>query len=49
MASLSYQDKYAWYGLRENPSFDQMLRSTRKPVRIPIPSREAKWYALSPY
>ena len=49
MAALSYQDKFAWYGLRETPTYDQMLGSVRKPVRIPIPSREAKWYALSPY
>jgi len=49
MATLSYADKFAWYGLRENPTYDQLLQTVRKPVRIPIPSREAKWYALSPY
>ena len=49
MATLSYTDKFAWYGLRENPTYDQMLHTVRKPVRLPIPSREAKWYALSPY
>jgi hypothetical protein len=47
--TLSYTDKFAWYGLRENPTYDQLLSTVRKPVRIPIPSREAKWYATGIY
>jgi hypothetical protein len=47
-ASLSYKDQYAW-GLRVNPTFDQLLQSTKKPLRIPQPDRSAKWFALSNY
>jgi len=49
MASLSFTDKFAWYGLRENPTYEQLLHTVRKPTRIPIPSREAKWHATSIY
>ena len=49
MAQLNYTDKTAWYGLREVPTYDQMLQSVRKPTRIPIPDRSAKWYATGPY
>ena len=49
MATLSYHDKFAWYGLRETPTYDQMLSSVRKPLHIPIPSREAKWIATGIY
>jgi len=49
MATLSFTDKFAWYGLRENPTYDELLHTVRKPVRIPVPSREAKWYATSIY
>ena len=41
--TLSYTDKFGWYGLRVNPTYDELLDTVRKPVRIPIPSREAKW------
>ena len=47
--TLSYTNKFAWYGLRENPTYEQLLSTVRKPVRLPIPSREAKWYATSMY
>ena len=49
MAQLNYTDKTAWYGLREVPTYDQMLQTVRKPTRIPIPDRSAKWYATGPY
>ena len=47
-ASLSYTGQYKW-GLRVNPTFEQVDRSTKKPIRIPQPSRAAKWFALSNY
>ena len=31
-----------------NPTFDEALKSVRKPLRIPVPDRRATWYALSP-
>jgi hypothetical protein len=48
-AQLSYQDRFGYYGLRVNPSYDQMLRSLKKEVRIPQPDRSAKWYATGPF
>ena len=48
-APLSYANHFGYYGLRVNPTFDQALKTVRKPLRIPIPDRRAKWYALSPY
>jgi len=47
-STLSYKDTYGW-GLRVQPSFDQLLQSTKKPLRIPKPDRNAKWFALSNY
>ena len=46
--SLSYKDQFA-YGLRINPTFEQLFESTKKPIRIPEPDRRAKWFALSNY
>jgi hypothetical protein len=48
-APLSFKSEFGYYGLRVNPTFDQALGSVRKPLRIPIPQRRAKWYALGPY
>lgn len=48
-APLSYTSHFGYYGLRENPSFEQVVGTIRKPLRIPLPDRSAKWYALSPY
>ena len=48
-APLSYTSQFGYYGLRVNPSFDQVIGTIRKPLRIPLPERSAKWYALSPY
>lgn len=47
-ATLSYKDQYAW-GLKVQPSFDQLVKSTKKPLRVPRPDRSAKWFALSNY
>ena len=49
VAPLSYTSQTGYYGLRVNPTFDQVLGTIRNPLRIPIPNRSAKWYALSPY
>ena len=48
-AQLSYQDKKSYYGLTVEPTYEQMLRSLEKKVRIPQPDRSAKWYAMGPY
>jgi hypothetical protein len=48
-ASLSYTSQYGYYGLRVNPTFDQVASTIKKPLRVPIPERKAKWYANSPY
>ena len=38
-----------YYGLQVKPTYEQVLGNARKPLRIPLPDRSAKWYALSPY
>ena len=48
-APLSYTSQYGYYNLRVNPTFEQAVGTVRKPLRIPLPQRSAKWYALSPY
>ena len=48
-APLSFTDQTGYYGLRVSPSFDKILGTVRNPLRIPLPDRSAKWYALSPY
>lgn len=48
-AQLSYTSQFGYYGLRVNPTFEQVVATVRKPLRIPLPDRSAKWYALSPY
>ena len=48
-APLSYTSTFGYYGLRVNPTFEQVLGTIRKPLRIPLPDRRAKWYANSPY
>jgi hypothetical protein len=47
-APLSYTEKYAW-GLRVNPSFDELQKTVKRPWRVPLPDRSAKWYANSVY
>ena len=48
-APLSYTSTFGYYGLRVNPTFEQVLGTIRKPLHIPLPDRRAKWYANSPY
>lgn len=43
------KDKRGYYGLIVKPTFEQALGAARKPLRIPLPDRSAKWYALSPF
>ena len=47
--TLSYQDKRGYYGLIVQPTFDEMLHSLKKKVRIQQPDRSAKWYATGIY
>jgi hypothetical protein len=47
--SLSYTSKFGYYGLRVNPTLEQVVGTVRKPLHIPLPDRKAKWYANSPY
>jgi hypothetical protein len=49
VASLSFTDEKGYYGLRVNPTYEEVLQTIRKPLHIPVPQRSAKWYALSPY
>ena len=48
VAPLSYTSKFH-DGLRINPTFDEMLKTARKDLRIPVPDRRAKWYATGIY
>jgi hypothetical protein len=48
-APLSYTSQLGYYGLRVNPTFEQVVGTVRRPLRIPLPSRSAKWYATGPY
>ena len=51
IADLSYKDTYGYYGLRPEPSFDQLVKTfKKKPTVIPVPKdRYYKYYALGPY
>jgi hypothetical protein len=49
MTQLSYQDQKGYYGLLVEPTYEQMLKSLRKEIRIPQPDRSAKWYATGIY
>ena len=48
-AQLSFTDTKGYYGLTVQPTYDEMLRSLKRPIRIPQPDRSAKYYALGPY
>ena len=48
-AQLSFTDIKAYYNLRVQPTYEEMLRSVKKEIRIPQPDRSAKFYALGPY
>ena len=49
VAPLSFKSQTGYYDLRVNPTFDEVLGTVRKPLRVPLPSREEKWFALGPY
>ena len=49
VAPLSFKSEFGYYGLRVNPTFEQVVGTVRKPLRIPVPERKAKWLALGPY
>jgi hypothetical protein len=51
IADLSYKDTYGYYGLRAEPTFDQLVKTfKKKPTKIPVPKdREWKYWALGPY
>ena len=49
VAPLSYMSHFGYYGLRVEPTLEQAINTVRKPLRIPVPDRRAKWYANSPY
>ena len=41
------KDKFGYYGLRVEQTFDEVLDAINKPVRIPLPDRAAKRKAFS--
>ena len=43
------KDKRGYYGLIVKPNFEAALGWARKGIRVPLPDRAAKWYALSPF
>ena len=43
------RDKFGYYGLIVKPTFEEVLDSSKKPLRIPIPDRKAKREALNFY
>ena len=45
-SQLFYQDTTGYYGLRVQPSLEEMLESSKKHVRIREPHNSAKWDAL---
>jgi hypothetical protein len=47
--TLSFPSQFGYYNLRVNPTLEQVAGTVRKPLRIELPDRKAKWYALSPY
>ena len=47
--ALPEKDRRGYYGLTVKPGFEEALGWARKPLRIPLPDRRSKWYALSPF
>ena len=45
---LSFTDKF-YHGLRIQPSYDELLQASKKPLHIPVPDRSSKWFGLSNY
>jgi hypothetical protein len=48
-AQLNLTDTKGYYGLRVNATYEEMLGSLKKEIRIPQPDRRAKWYATGIY
>ena len=46
---LSYKSQTGYYNLRVNPTLEQVVGTVRNPLRVPLPDRAAKWFALGPY
>ena len=49
MTDFHYKDKTGYFGLRVNPSYEEMLNVVRKGSRVAVPDRQATWYANSIY
>jgi hypothetical protein len=49
VAPLNYTSQKGYYGLEVRPTLEGVMGTIRNPLRIPIPSRAAKWYANSPW
>ena len=49
VAPLNYTSQKGYYGLEVRPTLEGVMGTLRNPLRIPIPSRAAKWYANSPW
>jgi hypothetical protein len=45
--ALPMKAEFGYYGLRVEPTFDEVLDAVKKPNRIPIPDRAAKRKAFS--
>ena len=45
---LSFKSHF-WHGLRVNPTFEQVIGTVDRPLRVPLPDRRAKFYANGPY
>ena len=49
VAPLSGTSQFGYYGVMVNPNFEQAVGTVRKNLRVPVPDRRWKWYALGPY
>ena len=49
IAPLNYTSQKGYYGFEVRPTLEGVLGTIRNPLRIPLPSRAAKWYANSPW
>ena len=45
---LSYKSQY-WHGLRQNPTFEEVLGTVDEPLSVPLPDPRAKLYANGNY
>ena len=47
-APLDLREKYAW-GLRVEPTYEQLIEASKKLTKLPTLDRNAKWYGMSNY